>query len=107
MTIPVAVTTQLAALQAAFVAASPIDTAATRSQILGLQFQATQLVAALDVALPAAAGALNTFVAPAMPHDMAAGVLGLLAATQDQIVLADLRGVMGRALSNLEQVQGI
>lgn len=107
MTIPAAVATQLTALQAAFTAASPIDTTATRPQILGLQFRAVQLVNSLDAAIPAAAGALDTFTAPAMPQDMAAGVLGLLAATQAQVVLADMRGVIGRALSNLEQVQGI
>ena len=106
MAIPVTITNQLADLQTAFDAASPIDTAATRSQILGLQFRAAQLVAACDATLPAAAGALDTATVPDMPTDMVKTVLALLQSAQDQTVLAEVRGLIGRAASNLDQVMG-
>jgi hypothetical protein len=103
MAIPSALQAQIAALNVAFTAASPVEQS-PRAAITALQINAATLVPAVDSALAGAAGALDTFTAPALATDMATGLVGLLTASQNQTDLADLRGLAGRVASNLDQV---
>jgi hypothetical protein len=101
--IPANVTTELADLQAATVAAAPL-TSASRATITALQLNAAQLVADIDAAMVTTAGALDTWVAPADPVPILTGVLGQLTSAVDQSALATMRGYVGRSTSNLEQL---
>ena len=103
MTSGSALQAQIAAMQAAFAAASPIEQA-PRAAVTALQINAAQLVSGVDAALAGAAGALDTFAAPVLAADMATGLTGLLTASQNQTDLADLRGLAGRVASNLDQI---
>ena len=103
MAIPSALQAEIAALTAAFSAASPLPQA-PRASITALQINAAQLVSDVDAALAGAAGALDTFSAPPLPDAMAAGLTALCAASQNQTDLADLRGLAGRVASNLDQI---
>jgi hypothetical protein len=103
MAIGAALQSEIAALNAAFSAASPIPQA-PRASITALQINAATFVSQVDSALAGAAGALDTFAAPTAPEAMAAGVVGLLTASQNQTDLANLRGLAGRVASNLDQL---
>ena len=103
MAIPATIQAEIAAITAAFQAATPLKQA-PRAAVTALQINAAQIVADVDSALAGAAGALDTFAAPLMPADIAAGVNALLTASQNQTDLADLRGLAGRVASNLDQV---
>ena len=95
MAIPATIQAEIAAITAAFQAATPLKQA-PRAAVTALQINAAQIVADVDSALAGAAGALDTFAAPLMPADIAAGVSALLTASQNQTDLADLRGLAGR-----------
>jgi hypothetical protein len=101
MPVSAAISAQLSALQVAVAAAGNLD-AAPFSVANALAYQAGLLAAAVEGAIPAAAGALDTFTAPLMPVDISAGVLGLLSAAQTQSALADLEGFVARIQLNLE-----
>ena len=103
MAIGTALQAEIAALNVAFAAATPIEQA-PRAAVTALQINAAQLVSDVDAALAGAAGALDTFTAPAMAADMATGLTGLYTASQNQTDLADLRGLAGRVASNLDQI---
>ncbi len=106
MSIPTAIKEQLADLVTAFDAASPIDTKATRGEILGLRQRCRDLIAAIDAAVPVAGQPLDDTTQPAMPDDMAAQILARRAAARDQLSLVEMRGLIGRALANLNLAQG-
>lgn len=101
--IPAKITTELASLQAQVIAATPLA-AAPRAAILAIQLNAAQLVSDIQSTLVAPNNTLDTFVPPADPVAIVNGVLGLLTASQDQSNLALMRGVVGRATSNLDQL---
>jgi hypothetical protein len=107
MAIPVAIRDALEQLVTDFTAASPLDTKATRAQILGLRFQARALVAAIDAAVPAAGAVLDAAAGTGMPDDMAAQILAALQASRDQLALVEMRALVGRALANLNLAQGV
>ncbi|SHG92023.1 hypothetical protein [Bradyrhizobium erythrophlei] len=103
MSIPTNITTELTNLQAQVAAAAPLASA-SRATVLAIKLNAAQLVTDVQSALVAPNNMLDTWTAPPDPPAMIAGIEGLLAASQDQSNLALMRGVTGRAASNLEQL---
>lgn len=103
MSIPATITAELASLQAQVTAASPL-TSASAATIKALQLNAAQLVSDVEAALIAPANMLDTYVAPSDPPTIIMGVEALLLAAQAQSGLALMRGVVGRAASNLNQL---
>jgi hypothetical protein len=103
MTIPANITTELASLQAQVAAAAPLK-AASRATIKALQLNAAQLVSDVQTALVAPGNLLDTWVAPADPSSIIAGVNSLVVTAVDQGNLSLMRGVIGRATSNLDQL---
>ena len=101
MPVPVAISTQLASLNAAITAAGNLD-AAPFTTLNALAYQAGSLAQAIEAAIPGQAGALDTWTPPLMPGDITTGVLGLLTAAQTQSSLADLEGYVARIEINLE-----
>lgn len=101
MSVPPAVVAQLTALDDSLVAAGNLETAPLTT-LNALAYSAGQLAGAVENAIPAAAGALDTWEAPLMPQDIEAGVLGLLSASEGQSALADLEGFVARIEINLE-----
>lgn len=100
MPLPVAIQSEVAALNAAYVAASPLESASDAT-VYALATQSIQLVEDTDAALAAAVGDLDAFPTLQLPQDVAAAVLGLLDAAQTQTQLSDLAGFAGRVASNL------
>ena len=94
---------KVAALNTAFLAASPVEQS-PRAAVTALQINAAHLVSDVDSALAGAAGGLDAFAAPSDPVAIATGLSGLLTASQNQTDLADLRGLIGRVASNLAQI---
>jgi hypothetical protein len=94
---------ELASLQTQVSAAKPLRNA-TRATIQALQLNATQLVADVEAALVAPGNMLDTWTAPADPAVIISGIADILTAAQDQSALSLMRGVIGRATSNLEQL---
>ena len=103
MSIPANITTELTSLQAQVAAAAPLANA-THATKVALQLNAGQLVADVQSALVAPSNLLDTWIAPTDPVVIISGVLGLLTASQDQNNLSLMRGVTGRAASNLDQL---
>lgn len=101
--IPASITTALASLVSQVAAANPL-VLAPRATILAIQLNAAALVSNIQSTLVAPNNTLDTFVPPTDPVAIANGVLGLLTASQDQSNLSLMRGVVGRATSNLDQL---
>ena len=102
MTISASITTALTSLQAQVAAAQPLANA-SRATRTALKLNAANLVASIQGALTASS-ILDTYVAPTDPGVMVAGVLRLLTAAEDENTLSLMRGVVGRAASNLDQL---
>jgi hypothetical protein len=102
MSVPATITTALQSLQAQVTAAQPLANAshATRT---ALKLNAANLVASIQGALTASS-ILDTYVAPTDPGVIITGVLTLLTAAEDENTLSLMRGVVGRAASNLDQL---
>jgi hypothetical protein len=103
MSIPTNITTELASLQAQVAAAAPLANA-SHATIVVLQLNAENLVNDIQTALTAPNNPLDTFVAPVDPQAIIAGVENLSTVAQDQYTLSLMRGVVGRAAANLEQL---
>ena len=97
MSIPAKITAELTALQAQLTAAEPIQSA-SQPTVVAIQLNAEQLLTDIGIALTAAAGSLDTWVAPVDPQQIVNGILGLGASADDQSSLADSVGYVGRAL---------
>lgn len=102
MTIPATISTDLANLQAQVLAASPLNKA-SHATITALQLNAASLLNKIQEALAAPENVLDSWSGTEDILDIIAGVEGLLTAAQDQEALALLRGVVGRATTNLGQ----
>ena len=102
MSIPADIATELLDVQAELVAASPLG-AADFATIKALQLNAANLVADLQGALDEPS-LLDTWVAPVDAVGIVAGVLTVVQAGDDQKDLSLMRGVVGRAASNLDQM---
>jgi hypothetical protein len=103
MTIAPQIFTDLTNLEAQVSAATPLANA-SHSTIVALQLNATNLLTEIQAALVATPNLLDTYTAPNDPATMVSGYLGVLAIAQDQNNLSLMRGVVGRATSNLEQI---
>lgn len=103
MSIPANITTELASLQAQVSAAQPLS-GASQATKTAIKLNAAKLVSDVQSALVAPNNTLDTWVAPADSPAIIAGVVGLLGASQDQSKLALMRGIVGRATSNLDQL---
>lgn len=103
MTIPAKITTDLAILEAQVVAATPLINAG-HSTIVALQLNAANLVAEIQTELVKPSNLLDTYSASVNPVAMIKEVLSLLVVAQDQNKLSLIRGVVGRATSNLDQI---
>jgi hypothetical protein len=103
MSIPANITTELASLQAEVAAASPLANA-SRATKVALQLNAAQLVEDVQSALVAPNNLLDTWAAPTDPIAIVTGIDQIVTASEDQSALALMRGVVGRAASNLDQL---
>lgn len=103
MTIPATITAELVNLQAQVKAAGALN-AAPRATVQAIKLNSAQLVTDVQAALVAPNNLLDTWVAPVDPADIVSGVLQVTEAGNDQNALALMRGVVGRANSNLVQI---
>lgn len=100
--IPATLAASLKAYRDDVAAAKPVATL-TPLQLASLVSQGRALVVAIDEALAAISTILDTPDPSGHPLVMIADVRARLAAAQDQTVLSDLRGFVGRAVLNLTQ----
>ena len=100
--IPTNITTELAGLQAQTAAAAPLASA-SHATVAALQLNAGKLVNDIQTAL-AAASTLDSWAAPIDPGAIVSGFAGVVTASQDQSSLSLMRGLVGRATSNLDQI---
>lgn len=113
MTIPAAITTALASLEAQVLAGTPLINT-PHSNLVAIQLNATNLTASIQTALTTTtlsniipttdSTLLDGWVPPADAATIITGVMSVLVAAQNQNKLSLLRGVVGRATSNLIQV---
>lgn len=119
MSIPANLQSEASFLQSQVTANTPLANA-PQAQIRAMQLNATQLVADTDTALSAAAtlpngnpppgvaplvtGTLDTWQAPVAVLAIIAGVNATYTSAQNQSDIALFRGIVGRVLSNLNQL---
>ena len=103
MPIPAQITTDLNNLSTAFNAATPVATAG-KVVVIGLQQQADALVSEIDASENLLNAAIDGFVEPTNLPSVAAAVVNHLQNVVDQSNLAEMRGLVGRVASNLNQV---
>jgi len=102
VTIPVSISTELQALQVQVAAALPLEEAPF-STIKAIQLNAINLTADIQSAL-VASSTLDTWIAPVDAMSLISGYLGVVSAADDQQALSLMRGIVGRATSNLDQL---
>ncbi len=100
MPIPANVSSDISALDAAIVGASPLENAQF-GILAALATQANQLVNDIDAAIPIVAGQLDTFIAPIMPPAMVIAFFGIQDSGQTQWQLSTIAGYAGRMATNL------
>ena len=103
MAISAQIYTDLAALQSQINAAAPL-TSASRATVTAIQLNTENLLTEIAAAQNAAAGVLDTWIAPTDPAQIISGVLGLTSSATDQWTLTDMLAFAGRANLNLEQL---
>lgn len=112
--IPTSITDALTSLQAQVVASSPLVNAPF-SQIIAMQLNASALVAMIQTALTTTtlipnivlttdSVLLDTWAAPVDPITIVNGVNNVITSAQNQNQLSLMRGIVGRATSNLDQI---
>jgi hypothetical protein len=102
MTISASITTALTSLQAQVAAAQPLANASQATRT-ALKLNAGALVADIQAAL-VASSLLDTWTPSTDPAVIVAGVNSVVTAAQDENTLSLMRGVVGRAASNLDQL---
>lgn len=102
MTIPANITTEWNAVQAQVIAASPLANA-SYATIKAIQLNAGNLVADIQSAL-VSTSTLDSWSAPSDPSSIITGFEAVVEAADDQSDLSLLRGIAGRAASNLDQL---
>ena len=102
MTISASITTALTSLQAQAAAAQPLANASQATRT-ALKLNAGALVADIQTAL-VASSLLDTWTPSTDPAVIVAGVNSVVTAAQDENTLSLMRGVVGRAASNLDQL---
>lgn len=105
MTIPAKIINEITALQAQVAAAAPIE-AAPFPTIKAIQLNTEKLETDTTVALNAAAGKLDTWVAPRDTPSIIAGFLARESEAIDQWRLDDMLVVISRTLLNVNIVIG-
>lgn len=113
MTIPSNITIELANLEAQVALASPLAKT-PHSNLVAMQLNAANLTADIQTALTTTvlsnlipstdSTLLDGWVPPADAVTITVGVLNILTASQNQEQLSLLRGIVGRATSNLNQI---
>ncbi len=103
MSIPANITAELGNLQAQVKAAGALN-AAPRATLQAIKLNAAQALTDLQTALVAPSSLLDIWSAPVDPAAITAGVLQVRQAAEDQSDLALARGLVGRAVANLNQV---
>lgn len=101
--IPANITNELASIKAQLAAAEPL-VGASHATIVAIQLNSAQLVNDIQDALVAPNNLLDTFIAPVDPAAIVHGVFSLRHAADDQKNLSLMRGVVGRASSNVDQL---
>lgn len=102
MSIPSAIVNQLSFLQSQVTANQPLASA-SRATMAAIKLNAAKLVADIETAL-IAKGALDGWDAPADPISIVAGFNAIVVEADDRSNLCLMRGVTGRAVSNLNQI---
>ena len=102
MTISASITTALTSLEAQVAAAQPLANASQATRT-ALKLNAGALVADIQTAL-VASSLLDTWTPSTDPAVIVAGVNSVVTAAQDENTLSLMRGVVGRAASNLDQL---
>jgi hypothetical protein len=102
MAIDPAITASLQSLQLQVQAAEPLSQT-DHATLTAIKLNAANLVNAIQAAL-VAPSLLDSWVAPADAPSIATGLLSVSTAADDARNLALMRGVVGRATSNINQV---
>jgi hypothetical protein len=102
MSIPANITSELTFLENQVTAAKPLANA-PYATVKAMQLNAGNLVNDIQTALTATS-TLDTWVAPIDAPTMVTGFDAIVTAAQDQSTLSLMRGVVGRAASNLDQL---
>jgi hypothetical protein len=102
MTIPANITSELQNLQDQVAAATPLNNASFAT-IKAMQLNALNLVNDIQTALTASS-LLDTWMPPTDPVALVSGFNTVVVAGNDQNNLSLMRGVVGRATSNLDQL---
>lgn len=102
MTIPTSITTALSSLETQVASATPLANAGNAT-ITALQLNTANLVASIQSTLTLPSQ-LDSWTSTSDPAQMIVGVLDLSVVADDQANLSLMRGVVGRAASNLDQL---
>jgi len=102
MSIPSSITTALSSLESQVSAAQPLANASQATRV-ALKLNAAALVTSIQDTL-IGASVLDTWSAPTDPAAIVSGFLNVVTAGDDQNTLSLMRGVCGRAASNLDQL---
>ena len=104
MSIPSSITTALTNLQAQVIAAEPMINA-SRASLFAIQLNTDSLLINIQKSLTATS-ILDTYSASTNPALIVSEVLQLATAATDQNTLSTMRGYVGRADKNIDQVSG-
>lgn len=105
MSVPQQIIDDLTALQAQVLAASPLQSAPYAS-VQAIYLNAENLETSTTLALYAAAGQLDTWVAPRDQIGIIAGVQTAVSSARDEWRLLDMLSVISRAVLNLDLLIG-
>ena len=103
MAVPANVTSELAFIQNQVQSAQPLANASSAT-VTAMILNAEQLVGDIDAAVTSTAGQLDTWVAPVPVMQIISGIEGIVINAEDQASLTDMRGLVGRATSALNQL---
>lgn len=103
MSIPQNIVDELSFLQTQIAQAGPLSQA-TRQVIVAAQLNAAQLVTDTEAAQYSLAGVLDTWTPPSDPVAIINGILGVDQNADDERDIVAMRGLVGRAASNLDQL---
>lgn len=105
MSIPVAIQAQLYALQQAYAAASPIESAPPLV-FADVDQKAVALIAALDARVSSVGASIDAFAADPPPVAMVAALEALAVNANDELDAFELRSYIGRFTAGIELIEG-
>ena len=103
MTIPASVTAAIASFVSATQSAAPLASQ-PRAILQAVQAQGAALLTTIDAAVLGASGQLDGPDPSGMPQVLVNELTALAVSAFDQSALADMRGFVGRAVANLDQL---